>query len=442
MIPTLTRPLHMILKTALLAATLATTLTAAAAPPPVQLQISTQVLAAVNPQVLNSFNFGNWMQVAEFRKQWRGLQPRMLRFPGGEAGDGVDMNEDMLKVFKVNVDLLGGPEVYFQTRVFQARPNEPPARNTADDAAALVRLVRQQGLNVRYWEIGNEPDLFAVTRGDANWTPERYCAVFRAQAQAIKRADPRARVAGPAVSAMVPGRDQFLRGFVRECGDVVDVLTYHLYPTDGAADEAQALETADDADETITRYRDLWADPQRNPKGFRRKIKFGVSEYGLSWHGANPRHLADFPAAMWAAEVALRLNQQGVDVAHYFAFQGTTHHGLIDTAGVPRPTYYAYRILSTLKDGWLLSARSSDPDLWVHAAQNGELLTVILINRSRTAKTVSTVLPKQRFTGGEYFDEKIVDEERATGRYRSAAETVEVPGYSFVRLNFRPPLPP
>ena len=89
-----------------------------------------------------------------------------------------------------------------------------------------------------------------------------------------------------------------------------------------------------------------------------------------------------------------------------------------------------------------VSARSSDPGLWVHAAQNGELLTVILINRSRTAKTVSTVLPKQRFTGGEYFDEKIVDEERPTGRFRSGAETVEVPGYSFVRLNFRPPLPP
>jgi len=145
---------------------------------------------------------------------------------------------------------------------------------------------------------------------------------------------------------------------------------------------------------------------------------------------------------MWAAEVALRLNQQGVDVAHYFALQGTANHGLIDTAGVPRPTYYAYRILSTLKDGWLVAARSSDPGLWVHAAQNGELLTVILINRSRTAKTVSTVLPKQRFTGGEYFDEKIVEEERPTGRFRSGAETVEVPGYSFVRLNFRPPLPP
>ncbi|HET7864667.1 MAG TPA: hypothetical protein VFL86_09715 [Burkholderiaceae bacterium] len=425
------------LRMALLALALATP--AAAAPPPVQLQVSTQVLAAVNPQVLNSFNFGNWMQVAEFRKQWRGLQPRMLRFPGGNPADQSDMDEDMLKVFKVNVDLLGGPDVYFQTRVFQARPGEPPARNGAEDAAALVRLVRQQGLNVRYWEIGNEPDLYAVTRGDANWTPERYCTVFRAQAQAIKRADPRARVAGPAVSAMAPGRDQFLRGFVRECGDVVDVLTYHLYPTDGTGDEAQALETADDADETITRYRDLWADPQRNPKGFRRKIKFGVSEYGLSSNSQNARHLADFPAAMWAAEVALRLNQQGVDLAHYFAFQGTAHHGLIDRAGVPRPTYYAYRILSTLKDGWLVAARSNDPGLWVHATQNGELLTVLLINRTRSAKTVSTELPKQRFMGGEYFDEKMVDEERATGRFRSGADSVEVPGYSFVRLNFRPP---
>ena len=65
---------------ALLAIALATT--AAANAQPVQLQVSTQVLAAVNPQVLNSFNFGNWMQVAEFRKQWRGLQPHHAALPG------------------------------------------------------------------------------------------------------------------------------------------------------------------------------------------------------------------------------------------------------------------------------------------------------------------------------------------------------------------------
>ena len=420
---------------ATLAATLATS-AGYAADPPVQLQVSpTQVLAPVNPEVLRGYNFGNWMQVAEFTPQLLSIRPRSFRFPGGNVGDEFDMTEDRLKVLKPSVELMGRPEVFFHTRVFQARPNDPPARNTPEDAAASVRLARSQGLTVHYWEIGNEPDLFAVTRGDKSWTAERYCGVFRAQAQAIKQADPQAQVAGPAVSGAVPARDQFLETFVKECGDVVDVLTYHIYPTDGSAGEAQALNTAAEGDEVIQRYRALWADPKKNPKGHQRKIKYGVTEYGLSWRSETARLLSDFPGAMWAAEVALRLNRHGVDLAHYFAFQGTSHHGLIDNAGVPRPTYYGFRMLASLQGQWV-AAQSGDPDLWAHAALDGDKLSVVLINKGKAAKTVSTALPTLRFAGGEYFDEKIVDEELALAAFKPDAASVVLPGYSFTRLNF------
>jgi hypothetical protein len=424
---------------ACLAATLAAALTAAAAwaaPPPVQLQVATdRVLAPVNPEVLRGFNFGNWMQVAEFREQLLPIRPRSFRFPGGNVGDDFDLTEDVLKVLKPNVELMDRPEVFFQTRVFQSRPNDPPARNTPEDAAAAVRLARAQGLAGRYWEIGNEPDLFAVTRGDKSWTAERYCDVFRAQAQAIKQADPQAQVAGPAVSGAVPGRDEFIEAFVKGCGDVVDVLTWHIYPTDGTTGEAEALNTAADGDELIRRYRALWADPKRNPKGHQRRIKYGVTEYGLSWRTDSPRLLSDFPAAMWAAEMALRLNRNGVDLAHYFAFQGTVNHGLLDIAGVPRPTWYGFRMLAGLQGQWV-ATESGDPDLWTHAALEGNKLRVIVINKGKAAKTVSTALPRLRFAGGEYFDAKIVDEEAPLAAFKPKATRVELPGYSFTRLDF------
>ncbi|HET7864666.1 MAG TPA: hypothetical protein VFL86_09710 [Burkholderiaceae bacterium] len=409
---------------------------AQAADPPLRLQVSpTQVLAPVNPEVLRGYNFGNWMQVAEFRELLQPVRPYSFRFPGGNVGDEFDMNEDRLKVLKPSVDLMGGPEVFFHTRVFQSRPNEPPARNTPEDAAASVRMARSLGLRVRYWEIGNEPDLFAVTRGDKSWTAERYCGVFRAQAKAIKQADPQALVAGPAVSGAVPGREQFMASFVKECGDVVDMLTYHIYPTDGSTDEAQALDTAADGDEIIRRYRALWADPTQNPKGHQRKIKYGVTEYGLSWRSDKPHLLSDFPGAMWAAEMALRLNRNGVDLAHYFAFQGTSHHGLIDDAGVPRPSFYGFRMLAGLQGQWV-AAQSGDADLWTHAALDGNQLSVVLINKGKAAKTVSTALPQWRFAGGDYFDAKIVDEEAPLATFSPEAASVVLPGYSFTRLTF------
>jgi hypothetical protein len=425
------------LRLALLCACLLAAAAAPAAEPTVRLQLDpATVLAPVNPDVLRGYNFGNWMQASEFRKQLIEVRPRNFRFPGGNVGDDHDMTEDIVKVLQANVEAMGRPEVFFHTRVFQGRPGAPPAKNTPADAAASVRLARAHGLAVRYWEVGNEPDLFAVTRGDKSWTAERYCDVFRAQAQAIRQADPQALVVGPAVSGSVPVRDQFLEAFVKGCGDVVDVLSYHIYPTDGAMDEARALDTAADADEIIARYRALWADPQKNPKGHARRIRYAVTEYGLSWRSDNPRHLADFPGAMWAAEVALRLNRHGVDLAHYFAFQATGGHGLLDTAGVPRPSYYAFRMLAGLK-GRLVAASSSDAGVWAHAALDGQALAVLLINRSPAAKTVSTALPGLRFAGGEAFDEKIVEEEGPLAAIKAGTGSVMLPPHSFTRLNFR-----
>ena len=230
-------------------------------------------------------------------------------------------------------------------------------------------------------------------------------------------------------------RDEFLEAFVKGCGDVVDVLTWHIYPTDGSAGEAEALDTAADGNEIIRRYRALWADPKKNPKGHQRRIKYGVTEYGLSWRTDNARLLSDFPGAMWAAEVALRLNRNGVDLAHYFAFQGTGHHGLVDIAGVPRPTWYGFRMLASLQGQWV-AADSGDPDLWTHAALDGDKLRVLVINKGKAAKTVSTSLPQLRFAGGEYFDAKIVDEEAPLAAFKPEAAGVELPGYSFTRLDF------
>ena len=98
-----------------------------------------------------------------------------------------------------------------------ARPDvDRPAANQPEDAAHAVRIARERGLVVPYWEIGNEPDLYATVRGDPRWTAERYCAVFRAQAAAIRKEDPKARLAGPATSAAEPNATVFLKEFVTE----------------------------------------------------------------------------------------------------------------------------------------------------------------------------------------------------------------------------------
>jgi hypothetical protein len=365
---------------------------------------------AVNTAVTRGFNFGNWMAVAEHRDALARVPAASLRFPGGNIGDEQDMDAATLDTFASLLTLVAGrPELVVQTRVYAGRVDRKAA-NTPGDAAAAVRMARERGLKVAIWEIGNEPDLFSTVRGDTSWTPERYCTVFRAQAAAIKATQPGARVAGPAVSGSAETAMPFLDRFVELCGDVVDVLTWHLYPTAGDGSEDAALASISQVDASVEHVRRLWSDAKRNPLGHPRKPRLAVTEYGLSWKTDRPRFLADQTAALWAAETALRLARHGVDAAHYFAYQGTGFHGLLDNAGVPRPTYYAFRMLGDLQ-GRFVGVDSSHPGLWSHAVKDGDRLQVLLLNTTAEPMRVELDSAGWRPKQAQYFDAAIADEE-------------------------------
>jgi hypothetical protein len=396
---------------------------------------------AVNPQVLSGFNFGNWMSVTEFRDELAKVPAGALRFPGGNVGDDHDMDEATLDAFKPLLSQVKGKrELLVQTRVFQGRPDRPAA-NTPQDAARAVRLARARGLNVKVWEIGNEPDLFSAVRGDASWTVERYCDVFRAQAAAIRREDPKALIAGPAVSGAQPGAPIFLERFVQLCGDAVDVLTWHIYPTEGDGTEEAALATVAEVDRSIARFSSLWKDRSRNPLGYRKSIRFGVTEYGLSWRTDRPRFLSDQVGAMWAAESALRMARQGVSLAHYFAYMGTGFHGLLDTGGVPRPTYYGFGMLGEL-GGSFVEATSSDPMLWAHATKKGARLQLVLLNTRTQPQTVRIDgQAALAFNDARFFDAGVADEEKPLQPLGAQADrTITLPARSMaiVRLELAP----
>jgi hypothetical protein len=404
-------------------------------PAAVGLRVDTgKKLAPVRRAVLSGFNFGNWMQVADFTEDLQAVKPAELRFPGGNIGDENDLTDYALATFQSNLSMLDNPPTVIQTRTFDRNSSiqNEPAKNQPEDAANAVRWARARNIKVSFWEIGNEPDLFAVTRSDPSWTAEKYCQVFRAQAAAIRAVDPSARVGGPAVSGAVPGRDRFLAEFVKGCGDVLDVLTWHIYPTDGQAEDDHAFATVGEADQTIAAFKALLKDPARNPKGWQRPVDLALTEYGLSWFSSRMHHLTDMPAAMWAMEMAFRFDEQGVASAHYFAFQGTSGHGLLDQAGIRRPTYYVFTTLNRLS-GDLVPAATGDDDLWSHAALDGDRLDVVVTNKATTAKGLPVEVPGFTLRHAAYFDFGVADAEKPMARLAPGA-SVSLPPRSVVHL--------
>ena len=371
---------------------------AAAAPATLTLDTAAKPVP-LPPTVIGGFNLGNWMPVVEALDDLKSVAPSLVRFPGGNVGDENDLTDANFKPLTSNMELLttgkAPPALIVQTRVFGGKPG---AKNTPADAARAVGYARDAGLKVAYWEIGNEPDLFSKNRGDASWTPERYCATFRAQREAMLKVDPQAKFAGPVTSNGNGPADTFLRAFVKQCGDAIDLLTWHEYPNDGSGSDEDALNTVSVIDRELEAYRALLDSPETNPLGHTRRTPLGITEYSLSYKSDNPRHLSDQVGALWAAEATVRMAEGSASVAAYFALMATGGHGLVDLGGIPRPSLFTFEQLQAFTGSWL-PIKSSDPIFWTHAAQDGNKLTVLITNTATDKRPLSAALPGYQLIG-------------------------------------------
>ncbi len=111
---------------------------------------------------------------------------------------------------------------------------EIPETISPADAAAIVKHLNGAGGASRpvvYWVIGNEPNASGETAAT-------YDARFDTLQAAMKQADPRIQIGGPATY----GFDQsFLQQFLQDCGSRVDFVDFHFYQAPGRQSAAQLL---------------------------------------------------------------------------------------------------------------------------------------------------------------------------------------------------------
>ncbi|QFP76705.1 hypothetical protein [Deinococcus sp. AJ005] len=383
------------------------------------------------PASVSAFNLGNWMPVTEALDGLNALKPAALRWPGGNIGDEQNRTPEAMQTLKSNWTLLGQPPLMLQTRVFSrdaGNRSGEEAKNTPEDATELVRMAQGLGLNVAYYEIGNEPDLYATNRSDPSWTPQKYCGVVRAQRAAILKVDPQAKIAGPAVS----NPNSYLDAAIKECGDAFDLVTWHLYPSNGDGSDAEAFASISRVTDTVERVEKLWADPATNPKGQGKPLAQGVTEYAQSYRSDRGTHLSDAVGGLWAAEAALRMSESGAVFNPYFSLMATGNHGLLDDAGFPRMSYAAFRELANYR-GQTFGVQSDDADLWVHASKQDNLLTLLAINTQSDGKTLNLNLPGYRVIGAKTVTDGDVNADKPPRALR-IGEALTLPPLSFTRV--------
>ena len=223
----------------------------------------------------------------------------------------------------------------------------------------IYRMVQHYNVEkkagIRYWEVFNEPDIGEAGGCPSRFTPESYARYYEHTARAILRADPHARVGGPALASWT---SPLLPGLLDHCAShrtPLDFVSWHIYHSDPAAIE----KTITGVKSLLSRYPDLHCETV-------------LDEWNMSLDhprlepAYQPAFLIDTIARMRAADLDYaayyHIRDWHVDSQQFLRFMSRAgvlnmtnwwnltpqYDGLFDFQGVLRPAYFAFRMLSQL----------------------------------------------------------------------------------------------
>jgi len=314
------------------------------------------------------------------------------------AGELVDsfFNADQIMDFLVSigmrpfVELSLMPEALASGRktVFHYRGNVTPPKDVEAWGGLIERLARHwverygaEEVRQWYFEVWNEPNL------DHFWTGSQadYFELYRATADALKRADPGLRVGGPATA-----KNEWIEELVAFCeaeGLPLDFVTTHHYPTDafGAPDDDTRGQLAAGTRGVL---REQALDAARRAGG--RPL------YYTEWNASSNPFYAPHDRPYAAAFVMKSfLDVAGVvegysfwtftDLFEEVYFDSTPFRGkfgLLTIHGVAKPTYRAVQLLHRAGTERLrVDGMHPTVDRWVTRHDDGRL-TVLLTNHA------------------------------------------------------------
>jgi hypothetical protein len=334
-------------------------------------------------------------------------------------GDPVANVQTAAEAMKINVLRAGGdnndtnsPQVFDETQIdafvayAKAIGAEPILQvpvetdingNTPGTAAAAAQIVTYanitQGYGIKYWEIGNEPDLYASAGPfvDAGYTVDDYATTFLSFAAAMKAVDPTIQILGPELSwKYIPGND-WLSPFLDQCAGAVDIVSVHRYPFDDAqCTLAAAMGDSASFAATVTALRNTMSAHDAGAK------PLAITEGNLSYQGtsaAEPAALGTFYAGMWVADtLGIALEQQLWTMAYWSLEEGDATGFFVNGTTTPRPAVYAYELLSTHFGPTILHASTVPTGFSAHASRDDAAQKTVVLVINRTAQDADQLI--------------------------------------------------
>ena len=266
---------------------------------------------------------------------------KLLRFPGGYFDEQHTLSTQQLDAFSNLLNQVGA-EGFMQVQLSDPLDKTPvPLTTRATRAALLVEYMNnpqsiQRGVGapyhpIRYWSVGNDPDLLTNPDTKKPYTVAEYTQAFIAYSLAMHTRDPNIQVFGPELSRYTAAGGTtdsqgtpWMQGFLQGVGDyerthnlpfhLLDGVSFHYYPfNDGQPDVTTTLNDPAQWDTLVPGLRQLI----RQTLGEDRPL--AITEINTNAVGvALPQNLS----ALWWAETLGKLMDNQVEYVAFFSTEG------------------------------------------------------------------------------------------------------------------------
>jgi hypothetical protein len=286
-----------------------------------------------------------------------------------------------------------GAEPIIQVPLLADISGKPPTAATAAAMVTYGNLTKSYGL--KYFSIGNEPDLYASQGLIADstlpaipgYTPADYCAAARAYVTAMKAVDPTIKIVGPDLSWKYiagSGANDWLTPILTSCGDLFDVVAIHRYPFE-AAQATLSAAAADAASfrRVMTSVRGILQATGQGAKPLALTEMNVVYDATFCVLDASPGTVG---AALWLADALGTANDLGLWTSAVWDISDDDGYalGLIGPAPghTPRPAYYAYAFFADHFGPTLLQVSSAPTGVNAYASRNqaDDTTEIVLVN--------------------------------------------------------------
>jgi xylan 1,4-beta-xylosidase len=266
----------------------------------------------------------------------------------------------------------------------------------------MVKHYREKGSNIKYWEIANEPDIGEDGGCPSRFTADNYPPFYEQTAKAILRADPAAKVGGP---ALANPKSPILPALLTYCSShavPLHFVSWHIYNSDPAKIRATIgsvktllagfpnLSSETILNEWNMSLRDPVFDSRFQPC-FIAEVAYQMFAAGLSY--SCYYHIRDFHVR--AEQFGAFMSPRGTLLMARWWNHTPQFDGLFDFQNFLRPSFFAFRLLSRLIGQRLaveLPSETSGPHAIATIEPSGDRVNVLLWNFGLAAPPASEVM--------------------------------------------------